>query len=591
MTALRRIGGPNAISAWTFALTLVVFAIATLLPTSRDQVTGPAEARLAVAMLATAAAFVVLVLARLTVLGNRPRPSRPLVAILVFALAGVVQALALTALRPRFDLVPIEPSLLVLTRAAAGVVWLSIVAILVDEVRSHNERVAELVSRIEALRRVRAEEDAARAAAVAALRDETLEPLRRALDAIGAGLADAGGAERAQAEADRVRRLVEEEVRPASHALLDREADAADAWERPVILSARRRLRIILRLATGSLAAPTWLAVLLPLVIAMLFALQGIGLVFALVVSLSWIVVMSACFAVGRHLLDRRLGGLSGGAAAAVILATYAAFALVALVNNWFWGFLSPLGRWLEWPSLFVLPALWLGIALSRAAQAKREATEARLAAVLADLAAAEARRRQQLRHAYQDVGRLLHGDVQGSLLAVARRLEEAAALPAPERAAAVDEATDQLRRLQHRIVDGTGADWTAARALADIVDLWAGAAEVRLACDPAVLAAVDAAPATRTTLIDVVAEAVTNAVRHGGAQAIAVRLDRAAGGRLVLEVQDDGRPGPRGAAGMGTQLLDAVSPAWALDVGPDGARLRVEVVLDTVAEEVGAGA
>ena len=581
MTALRRIGGPNAISGWSFALTLVVFAIATLLPTSRDQITGPGEARLAVALLATLAAFVVLVLARLTVLRPGERPARPATALAVFAIAGVVQGLALTVLRPAFDLPSIEPVLLVITRAAAGVVWLSIVAILVDEVRSHHDRVAELVARIDALQRLRAAEDAELAATAEAVRDETLEPLRGALDAIGARLKAVGDAGRAGAEADALRRLVDDEVRPASHALLDREAVTGSPPRGLVLLPRAERARIVVRLATSSLAAPSWLAIGLPLVIVLLFAVQDVGLAFVAAASAAYVVLMAGCFALGRRVLDPRLGGMSTGAAALVLLAAYEAMALVAALNNWVWGGLSPLGRWIEWPSLFILPAIWIGLALSRAAQAKRRRTEERLAGVLAELAAAEARRRQVLRHEYQTVGRLLHGEVQGSLLAIARRLEEAAPLPPAERAAAVDDAAEQLHRLVDRIRDGADARWTADRALADVVALWSGVADVRVDCAPAVLARIDAAPATRTTLIDVVAEAVTNAVRHGEAQAIAIRIVPYGDDRLVVEVEDDGRSAGRGAPGMGTQLFDAVSPAWSLDVGEAGARLRIEVVLD----------
>ncbi len=584
MTALRRIGGPNAISGWSFALTLVVFAIATLLPTSRDQITGPGEARLAVALLATVAAFGVLVIARLTVLRPVARPPRPVTALAVFAIAGAVQGLALTVLRPAFDLPSIEPVLLVITRAAAGVLWLSIVAILVDEVRSHHERVAELVARIEALRALRERADAERDAALAALRDETLDPLRRALDQIGRRLADADDAGRARGEADRLRQLVEDEVRPASHALLAQEAAAVAALAAPAPLTARERLGLAVHLATASLAAPTWLAVLLPLVIAMLFALQGIGLVFAAVVSASWIVVMSGCFVAARRLLDPRLARMRLRGAAAAVLATYVGFAVVALANNWVWGFLSPLGRWLEWPSLFVLPALWLGIALTRSAQAQREATEARLQGVVAELAAAEARRRQALRHQYQSTGRLLHGEVQGTLLAIARRLEEADALPAGARAEAAEDAAGQLRRLGERIRGGPAEDWAVERALADVAALWGGVAVVRIDCSPDLLARIDADPALRTTLVDVVAEAVTNAVRHGGAEAVAVRLAEAGDGRLALEVADDGRAAERGTPGMGSQLLDEVSPDWSLELGADGARLRVELVLDGAA-------
>lgn len=581
MIALRRIGGPNAISAWSFVLTATVFLVATLLPTTRDRVTGPLEDRVLVAVLATLAAFGVLALARATILRAAARPARPWTALAVFAAAGLVQGLALVVLRPRLGLPPIEPWLLVATRAAAGVVWLSIVAILVDEVRSHHARVAELVARIDALTGLRERERGERASALATLRDETLEPLRRTLDEIGRRLADAGDAGRARAEADGLRRLVEDEVRPASHALLVREVAGDTAVAVPVLLTRRQRARIVLRLATASLAAPTWLAVGLPLVIAMLFALQGIGLAFAVVVSASWVAVMTACFAIGRRVLDSRLARMPVAAAAATLLVAYEALAVVAMANNWVWGFLSPLGRWIEWPSLFVLPALWIGIALSRAAQAKREATERRLEAAAEELAEAEARRRQLLRHEYQRVGRLLHGEVQGALLSVASRLEQAAELPAPPRAAEVEGAADQMRLLAGRIRDAPPESWTAERALVDVVDLWTGAADVRLVVDPAALGRLDAAPATRSALVDVVAEAIANAVRHGGAGTIAVRIAAVDGSRLALEVRDDGQADAPGRPGMGSRLFDDVSPAWSLVPGPGGAVLRVELVLD----------
>ena len=68
MTGLLAIGGPNAISRWTFALTTVVFMAATLLPSSRDQFTGDASERLVLAGAGTAAAFAVLGIAYATVL-------------------------------------------------------------------------------------------------------------------------------------------------------------------------------------------------------------------------------------------------------------------------------------------------------------------------------------------------------------------------------------------------------------------------------------------------------------------------------------------------------------------------------------------
>jgi two-component sensor histidine kinase len=95
------------------------------------------------------------------------------------------------------------------------------------------------------------------------------------------------------------------------------------------------------------------------------------------------------------------------------------------------------------------------------------------------------------------------------------------------------------------------------------------------------VLAQLDASPSTRTTLIDVVAEALTNAVRHGAARTVDVRIELEGDERLVVTVRDDGLAQPGGVPGMGSRLLDAVAVDWTLGRGADGAELRVELSLD----------
>ena len=65
---------------------------------------------------------------------------------------------------------------------------------------------------------------------------------------------------------------------------------------------------------------------------------------------------------------------------------------------------------------------------------------------------------------------------------------------------------------------------------------------------------------ATAIHLFRIAQEAVNNAVKHGGAKEITIRLQED-GGRLVLEIQDDGvglpaKPDPQ-AAGMGLHIMD----------------------------------
>ena len=83
MSAYRRIGGPNAITVWSYSLSLVVLLVVTTIPSERDQFIGSLGQRLLLATVGTSAGFVVLALAWLTVLrpGARacsasPEPSR-----------------------------------------------------------------------------------------------------------------------------------------------------------------------------------------------------------------------------------------------------------------------------------------------------------------------------------------------------------------------------------------------------------------------------------------------------------------------------------------------------------------------------------
>ena len=584
MTALRAIGGPNAISRWTFVLTTVVFFVATLLPTSRDQFTGDAAQRLVLAGAGTAAAFLVLGIAYGTVLHPRPRAARPVAAIAVFALAGIVQASVILMLRPQLGLDTIEPVLLIATRAVAGVLWLSIVAVIVDDVRSHAARVDELTARITALGAVlRAERDDAERLSVE-LQEQTLGVLRRTIDQIARRLTGLEDGDGASAEAEDLRRLIDEEVRPLSHELLQREVFAEEPVAPDPPVRARARLGFIMRLAVSTIAAPTWLAVLLPMVLLLLFAVQRIGVVFTVVVSVSYIVVVGAGMVLARRLLDPVLPRLPAWGAALTVLGTYEVLAAIAVINNWAWGDLSLIGRWVEWPTLFTLPAIWLGIAARNAAQVQRRDVEAHLEAVVADYSVITSRRRQRLRHEYQLVGQLLHGNVQSTLLAVSARIDHAAQTTGAERAAMLDAAGSDLHDLQARIAAPPAVVWTTQEALDDLTSMWDQLLEIRLHCSPTVLARLDASPSTRTTLIDVVAEALTNAVRHGAARTVVVRIELQGDERLTVMVRDDGRARPAGAPGMGSRLLDAVAIEWALHTGPSGAVLNVALSLEPLA-------
>lgn len=582
MSVLRRIGGPNAISGWSYGLSMVILLVVTTLPSERDQFIGTLGQRLVLAGVGTAAGFVVLIVASLTVLHAGSRPARPWTAAGVFAVAGMVQGVAIIGLRSGMGLPPVDSTTLIVTRAVAGVVWLSVVAIVVDQARSHAARVAELQSRISVMEHVRHLEDDDLRDEVARMREQVLDPIRRALDDIGHRLGLLAHSGRALDEARALRSLVDDQVRPLSHALLG-DLPMEDAPEPAAVPPARRdRLLTTWRLAVTAMARPAWLAVVLPMALILLFAIQDIGVPFLVVSAVSYVVVVGGLFAAARAVLDPRLPAMRTATAAVVVLAVYEALAVVAVVNGWAWGGLSEIGPWIEWPALVTLPVVWLALAVYQAGERERRDAEEQLEDVLEHLAVATTRRRQRIRHERQVLGRLLHGSAQATLLSVEARLAQAVDDEDP--APGVEIAAAELAALRTRLSEPSEEAWHVREALADIVGMWAGVVEVEIDARDDVLDLLDAAPATRTGVIDVVAEGITNAVRHGRARTVDVRIARRDREIVEVVVSDDGGKAQSGARGMGSEIFDEVACDWRLEVDDVGAVLTASVVLDAVA-------
>lgn len=70
-------------------------------------------------------------------------------------------------------------------------------------------------------------------------------------------------------------------------------------------------------------------------------------------------------------------------------------------------------------------------------------------------------------------------------------------------------------------------------------------------------------APSVEETAYFVIGEAVANALKHAGADRIAIRVDRSVAGSVSITVQDDGRGGADPRAGSGLrELSERVSAA-----------------------------
>ena len=172
-----------------------------------------------------------------------------------------------------------------------------------------------------------------------------------------------------------------------------------------------------------------------------------------------------------------------------------------------------------------------------------------------------------------QRIATRLHSDLQGRMVATARRIEQLAG----DKVAIAAEVA-----MLDRVLAGLGVDMrsTDPGALAERLDAlserWRGFISISVEID-------DAAGQLTDRLADrlerVVDEAVVNSIRHGLATTVDVAVEERDGG-IVVTVTDDGI-GPRdGRPGLGSTFFDLVSAgAWTLVPGQDGGTvLRVDL-------------
>ena len=175
-----------------------------------------------------------------------------------------------------------------------------------------------------------------------------------------------------------------------------------------------------------------------------------------------------------------------------------------------------------------------------------------------------------------REVADLLHSGTQNRLIAAARSIERAGGS-----ADVVREEVAAVGRLLDELAAGPEAPSLPARAqVVELVARWDGFVTIATDVDPAV----DMLPAAlQDRVAQAVAEAVNNAVRHGRAERVDVRLVRGQGASLQLTVEDDGVGPVQRPPGLGSGLFAALSGgAWSLTARADGgSRLDVTIALD----------
>jgi nitrate/nitrite-specific signal transduction histidine kinase len=165
-----------------------------------------------------------------------------------------------------------------------------------------------------------------------------------------------------------------------------------------------------------------------------------------------------------------------------------------------------------------------------------------------------------------QAIARALHGPIQDALSVASFKLSAAIQN---------DSATDKLvaelnARISSTIVllDLQNEELpTLEQSLSDLSEFWEGVATIKWSLSPAVKSTLAKHPVTSATAIELIREASSNAVRHGRAGQIRVKVavskDQS---KLAITVTNDGALVTLSTKpGLGTKLLNELALSWSL--------------------------
>lgn len=508
---------------------------------------------LGVSVVLQAVVVVVLLLGRRLVFSRPVTALTPLAVLVVYAIAqacrGLVAGLYVVATLPNGELEPVYRMVFTLPAALTTSVGLAVVFGARDE---HRKLIADLEGKREANWELRAtlveRLERAKADLIAEVRQQ-LAPSEKELES---ALEQVDTESDRRAAVSRIQRVLEREIRPLSRSI--ESPDSAlpgsvvpprvrDVWPQTL-----RGTALFFPRATAA-----WLIGLnfsqvarfdfRPLA---LLALAGQGLVI-------WALVRLGEGLVAKRSLPLVAGlGLAGlWTAFAAVLATQVHEAIPhAEIPN-----LAP-------ANIAAGFIVGFALALFSAVSGQREQTERALADAVQSLRVSANLLEQRQWVAARRLRHVVHGALQGALVAAAIKLANA-----PEaNEALVREIKADIAAALERLVHG-GDDYTTFEAgLRSLREAWRGVCELDIAVSDDARQACDADSALGQCALEVVVEAVGNSIRHGRADRCEVTV-RLVQELLQVKVRDNGEGPPVGAQpGIGSRFFDEACLDWKLE-------------------------
>ena len=575
-----RLAGEKAFSPAAGAIALLPVSIGSVLNDGLDNGASLPLSSYA-ALGAYVIGFVFFVLAGTIVQRVWPQAAAPrVVAVLaVYASTEILRTSMVVWLLLRYavDLDPIWPHRF-LAGGLTGMAVIGVVAIVLNDRAHYVAQYRQLATRRQELERELLNLNQNIGAFIDQLRDSVREAVDAALNPI---VDDAKQRHSVREIVDDIVRVSEEVVRPLSHQVSA--AIPVDAERSPRTRPPRVSFTRLVDLTTT-------VAPFQPRVISLIIFMLLLSASIFLLSFPAGIVFLFSALAVGfvthwfgDRFVQPRLQNWNLGLRIAAISAVYPAgflatvLVLIAIREQ---GITVERVAGLGYPILIIEFLSW-GLATIPAMRAgQREILEQGIQTT-SELAQIRARAEVRLRREKQRLAATVHGDLQSILMAAALRLQH----PDTTRQDALSIVSEARATIARTLDEARVAEsvWPGLEELCQrLVDSWSGVVEVTCQTDPLAREVVDHNQDLAETVWQVAREAVTNAVKHGRARSVNVKVGVSEDGHfLSFSAVDDGTcDGTDELRGGGSRLFDAVSENWTRLSGDTGTALELSIPL-----------
>lgn len=223
----------------------------------------------------------------------------------------------------------------------------------------------------------------------------------------------------------------------------------------------------------------------------------------------------------------------------------------------------------------FITFATTFLLAFTKGVELNAERYELSLTQYTAELAKEVALFEQKLALEKRAWSRVIHGEVQSALSAAVTRLQRAEHLEPYE----LEMIKQDLIRAKQNLINPPREDTKFTQAFSEIVLTWKSICNIQADISARAQRAVDTNQDARIVTNEIIKEAVSNAVRHGQAKNVTIKLDRIKDDILEIEIQNDGfKPARDKTPGLGSQLLDELTLSWSLETKNNKTTLKAEV-------------